>query len=1364
MLLFLTVSARTWHPVNQFDLQGNQCPALVRLNQPCPLVCASSIAQCPQQVRPAECPNGQFYCPDGTCKSGVSLQSACAGAKPVCSCNHGFVYGFGDNLVPCLGGQLANVTSLSQNVHTGDAPLVAQCAQDVGLNINQMTNPLMLQCKPGSSKILSGTEPEFVLFYTVLSIQFFILMGFYFYKAHKNTVGEVKTTSMFAQGLMEMENVVAGSKKQSDLTFVGYSPNFLGTFVKFSVYATSLMWIALFIVLVGDYYEAFSSISYRDQALLFVDHNNLSRVFVALWHLSLFWFIGLLLCAEYLKTAFLVKTPLTQHPLFVLVKKNVKPPIRYQGLGPIVEWIHAVERPFRKWTKSDVQRTIVPVKWTDNGSLFIEFECVRYVFDPASCTFEPFDFELGKTSTALLANGGGLDQYEATRRINLNGPNQILFEIDSFVSGLFKEFTGVFYLYQFMMLIIWWYYAYYYMAIVLTAVVIGSGVIKVVVSHEAQQRVVQMATYNHPVTVLRDGQWETLDSTKLVPGDVIQIKPSNEFTVSVDVVLLSGDAVVDESSLTGEALPVAKSSIKSDGAPFSVEAHGKRNCIFAGCHVLETQPEKTGVPVTALVLATGAGTQRGRLVRDILFPAEIVFVFIEQLKLVVPILLVWGIIMLFASMSLLEIGDIDSWFYGMFTISQILSPLLPAVLVIGQSISAQRLAGKGIMCVDFSRITLAAKVSVMCFDKTGTMTKEGLDFVGSQEVNQQTNGFQAVRKDFDTFSTAMKLAMLSCHSLSLAAGQIVGNFVDVEMFKATGAALDAVTPSRIYPLSFSGVNTLQIIRRFEFVHAHAYMSVVVQDQGTGKLYVFLKGSFEKIKSLVQSTPEDYVTTAENQARRGCYVVAFAFKELDVSLQEAQDLPRSELESGCAVLGLNLFRNELKPDTRDVLEKLRAGAVRPVMITGDHALTAIFIAQECGLVGPDAQVCLVDYVDNKIVCADYQSKDTMELSELENMLYHSYTPTQPIELVVTGAAFRHLHGRGWIQAHLQDIRIYARMSPDDKVNCVRSQMAQNITGMCGDGGNDAGALKQAHVGVAISEAESSVVAHFSSSNRSLECCVDLLREARCSLDVGFASYKYLLIYGETLAFSGLAEYYFNVNMSQMTWVLIDGSTVPVSWALTLARPSKALTSTRPTARLLGPETFFSVAGPVLINILFTIITLLALFGQSFYSCHQFDGANADLRRWWELADNYEGAVLSILVMYQILHSAAAFNIGSKYRRGGFSNLAFVISYGLVFTIISLVLLLDPNIMSCSFRINCGTPAALRSLGYSVPYNAPLTFFNASGHNVIPMSFRIVLFLISLGNLLSLMLWEYLVILGPVRQWVINRWSKKIPLRL
>ena len=164
----------------------------------------------------------------------------------------------------------------------------------------------------------------------------------------------------------------------------------------------------------------------------------------------------------------------------------------------------------------------------------------------------------------------------------------------------------------------------------------------------------------------------------------------------------------------GEALPIAKFPMIDDGDPMV-----NNYTIFAGCRVLESKPSAENGLVQGFVIATGASTAKGTLVRDILFPVPFRFIFTEHLKVVISMLFLWGIILLFVSMIMLKSHGTDSWFYGMTCISQVLSPLLPAVLIIGQSIATERLRKKGILCMDLNRISLAGKVKFFCFDKTG---------------------------------------------------------------------------------------------------------------------------------------------------------------------------------------------------------------------------------------------------------------------------------------------------------------------------------------------------------------------------------------------------------------------------------------------------------------------------------------------------------------------------------------------------------------------------------------------------------------------------------------------------------------------
>jgi cation-transporting ATPase 13A3/4/5 len=469
----------------------------------------------------------------------------------------------------------------------------------------------------------------------------------------------------------------------------------------------------------------------------------------------------------------------------------------------------------------------------------------------------------------------------------------------------------------------------------------------------------------------------------------------------------------------------------------------------------------------------------------------------------------------------------------MFTISQVLSPLLPAVLVIGQSVASERLARKGINCVDLDRITLSGKVKIYCFDKTGTLTREGLNFLGVQAVRNPSNTnptFSQVLQDFTSFPDFIRNTMLTCHSVTMVGNQQVGNFVDVEMFRATNARLavgggeGGGEGTMVYP-STAGDNNLSIVKRFEFVHSHAYMSVVVRDPVTNRLTVYLKGSFEKIKDICDpaTVPVNFDDQARFNASEGCYVLGFARRILpdSVSIEHVKKMDRSALEQGAELTGLCLFRNELKPDTADALEELRDGGCRIVMITGDNINTGIFVAKKAGMIRGTIQgepiVIMGDVKSggSNVEWRNVEDKETvLSMNHVDMLLADSRSGHgRPVDLALTGKAFNLLLTQGFMRDLLFDTRVFARMSPEDKVNCVRLHMEKGVTAMCGDGGNDAGALKASHSGIALSEAESSVVSHFSSSYRSIYACVELLKESRCSLDVSFASYKYLIMYGE-----------------------------------------------------------------------------------------------------------------------------------------------------------------------------------------------------------------------------------------------------------
>lgn len=240
-----------------------------------------------------------------------------------------------------------------------------------------------------------------------------------------------------------------------------------------------------------------------------------------------------------------------------------------------------------------------------------------------------------------------------------------------------------------------------------TAVILLSAIVKVVVRLKSEHRIKTMAEFTDRCRILRDGQWQDMSTADLVPGDVFEVAEGK--TTPCDGVVLSGNIVADESSLTGEPLPIRKFPLRQqDATTYDRMGASKISTIFSGTTISQAERSEKDTPVCALVTHTGTATDKGELVKKILFPTRVSFVFDEQIKIVILILLCCGLIMLGLAIWLYASGT-SAWFYAMFAICQLVSPLLPAALVVGQSVAAGRLRDKNIYCVDLPRILMAGK-------------------------------------------------------------------------------------------------------------------------------------------------------------------------------------------------------------------------------------------------------------------------------------------------------------------------------------------------------------------------------------------------------------------------------------------------------------------------------------------------------------------------------------------------------------------------------------------------------------------------------------------------------------------------------
>ncbi|KAI9497199.1 hypothetical protein BDB00DRAFT_970411 [Zychaea mexicana] len=1389
-----------WNEVNGFDVFGNRCELPTYNQYPCSNICARDISQCPESVRPS-CPEGQTYCVDGECRDNCPSD-----LKSACSCT--FEDSFVGDVYPCATGQRVNIEHfLATNL---TAQTAEACALDLGIEVDSVVqwtnNPasLMWNTCPSPSGELTFHEPAFIALYVFYGSCAAMLIGWTLYKQALEKYNMSKFNQYARQRQSEHVEVV-GEKKDSDsekkpdvagksgdnasinmssslepeeqMVIKAYKRDFLGMFCFLLYILQTLGMVAYMIMLTWDYYNEY---------ILFGGNQLVqSSTFIGMWYIFFGWFGCLSVFKNRLMNFFRIKCAYAEAKCYTLyILFSIATIFLQDRSDKITDSVRWLEQHARRIFGLDVVITTSAMRSTRSGARFFVYQCTRYVYHPETQIFTPHEFVLGETNADMAELKKGLSADEAVKREELVGPNFINVYVPNIAMAVLREFSSFFYTYQFTALWLFYYFAYWEVGVADTAVILLSAFVKVFVRLRSERRIKKMAEFTDSINILRDGTWQELSTADMVPGDIFEVADGK--TVPCDAVVLTGNIVVDESSLTGEPLPIRKFPVRSDDSTtYDRMGSSKISTIFCGTTISQAQPTEQGGRVTAVATQTGTGTDKGELVKKILFPSPVSFIFNEQIKITILILLCCGLVCLGLAIWLYATGT-SAWLYAMFAIAQLISPLLPAALVIGQSVSAGRLRSKQIFCVDLPRILMAGKVQLFCFDKTGTLTREGLDYYGAQPVadlenvvDAQSNsskgktGPPAFDKRVDTVAEVprlMQIGLATCHAVTTLNGQFIGNPVDIEMFRSSEWKLeesgDDVVDTLSPPATAEIKTPVDVLKRFEFVHARMSMSVAVLDRHTNKVHIFVKGAYEKIKELSnsESIPADYDKTTSNLAREGCYVLALAHRELDLEqiggIEAFRNWSRDQMEEEIHFMGLIVFKNQLKDDTTENITELKNGATRTIMITGDTALTGVFIARQCGMALPNSRILLgdVDKVSNRLVWQDVDEPETFSDVNVDDYLLNK--EHTPVELAVTGKAFQWLVDNNLIRKYLLDIRVFARMTPTGKVQCVQLHMERGITAMTGDGGNDCGALRAAHVGIAMSDAEASIVSPFSTSIRSVRSCVELLLQGRAALATSITAYKYLIMYGQVMMMMKIFTFYFSVTMAQYVWIAIDVFiTVFLTWAVTQSRAADNLNEERPTARLLGPQTMASCLGLVSINWIFMSCIFKFLYSQDWFRCNEFDSNAADLSKWWLLADNYEAEHLALVSLFMFINNAAVFSFGHKFRQPIYKNYPLLFLWALYMAILSYWMLGDPNRFGCLFRINCGTKEVLAQFNWPVPPTNVEQFNTPLGHNVMPWEYRWKLWGICVANVACCLIYERFFVLGPVRKFL----SKKYPVQ-
>ncbi|KAJ2150961.1 hypothetical protein J3F82_003652, partial [Coemansia sp. RSA 637] len=1335
LALLVTASAfQLWHDVNRYDAHGNECLYREKSDVVCSRLCVTDLSSCPTSLQPS-CPDNQSFCADGECHDectdDIQAQNPCH-----CSRSGNKLPSEAQNLVPCL--TIPSVTIQQFHAWNSEEDIRIACGAEANITDQSKTvgvwdkswiggdiEAVWAECPAAPTPNYKYNESYWIAAYAVNGALALLILVWSVYKGfaeqsvraatlnktsgadnkHSDSPGSAVYDQNRDKGYNLSEKPLVGgvTKTTSENGSVdstdpampnsclhGYRNKLLGTACIWAITLVTLLWICFLGVWTADYYGSLpGKYNGKSYSLAYGSDNLELATFLILWGISFIILIVLYVLKPHLRNYFRLLALPSKGKYVCVVRPLHEVKVIEENTNRLQHYINVFTGWLQVSLSRDKEYTTCPIEKTSEGRIYFTYQCTRYVLDEQTQQYAPYEFDLGTIHRRLIQQADGLSGAEVAYRLELVGPNFIEVKVPSIPAAFAREFVSFFYLYQLIFLWAFYFYAYWQVGLVDTGVILLSATIKVVLRVQSERRLKQMAEQEETTPVKRDGEWSNVSTRDLVPGDVIEVTTGAH--MSCDCVLLSGNAIMNESSLTGEPLPIRKFPVRIDDSHYNVAEAGKMSTLFAGTVVSQVQPVTKSTDslesdrVLALVRFTGTMSDKGQLVRRILFPNPISFIFNEQMRIVVCILVLYSIFVMAMAAYLYQGNAVAVVFYGIFAISQLLSPLLPAALVIGQSVAATRLRKKKIYCVDPQRIMTAGKVQVLCADKTGTLTRDNLEHYGGRCIDPATGKFVEFTSDLLATDRLFQQAVASCHAVADLNGQLIGNPVDIEQFRASKATIDPQPEylDAIQTAPDTNLGKIHVVRRFQFVHARASMSVVILDESTGKLHVFVKGSFERLKAIssARSVPADYDEACADLAREGCYVLAFAHKTLDTAdPARVGEFTQDELESGCDMLGLLVFKNMLKSDTAQAIAELKHGSTRTVMITGDTALTGIVIARQCGMIPENTRVLLgecktpadeiqwVD-VDTREPVADIQP----HLAELGS---DGFSTT---ELAVGGAAFERLCATGEIDTLLFKIRVFARMKPTHKVECVEHHMKYAVTAMCGDGGNDSLALRAAHVGIALSDAEASIVSPFSASNRSVMSCVELLRQSRAGLATSFANFTALICYGQVMSgMLKMASFYFSISLTENLWMLIDGGVATgMMISISMSGPAERLAPSRPTSRILGPQMLASVGGIVLMNWLFSAMSYVWLFRQDWFRCNEHSAAESEATKWWLQGDNYESSIMSFVSTFQFINNGFVVNYGYLHRAKWYKNYALLTVWAFLMAFVSYMLLADPN---------------------------------------------------------------------------------------
>jgi cation-transporting ATPase F len=572
---------------------------------------------------------------------------------------------------------------------------------------------------------------------------------------------------------------------------------------------------------------------------------------------------------------------------------------------------------------------------------------------------------------------------------------------------------------------------------VIFGVVLVNAIIGFIQEGKARRAIESLAkSMTSEATVIRNGKKQRIRAADIVPGDLVVLQSGDK--VPADLRLTGvRELQIDESTLTGESVPVMK---QTDVLPAETVLADRTNTAYSS--TLVTYGTGAG-----MVMATGNSTEIGRI-NQMIASADVLETPLTKQISSFSALLLYVILGLAAITFIVGVVRGESWL-DMFMAAVALAvgaipEGLPAALTITLAIGVSKMAKRNAIVRKLPAVETLGSTSVICSDKTGTLTQNQMTVqeIAAGDAWYEVSGvgyepqgaFVTQGKEIDALSDAplreCLTAGLLCNEASLVRA---GEQWRIEGDPTEGALIVSAKKAGLSRTAILG--KMPRIDAIPFESQYQYMATMHRDS-QGQTTIYMKGSVESVLARCSDIftvngkarpvdKDDWNRRARALAQKGLRVLAFARRSITA---QPTTVSHDTVESGMTFLGLQAMIDPPRPEAIAAVAKCKKAGISVKMITGDHELTALAVAKKIGIVDEQPVAGRAQVLNGRAI-----------------------TDTTDADLVIRAA----------------QTAVFARVAPEDKLRLVRALQAHGDTiAMTGDGVNDAPALRQANIGIAM----------------------------------------------------------------------------------------------------------------------------------------------------------------------------------------------------------------------------------------------------------------------------------------------------------